>query len=92
MTGSNRTKVIAYMVENPLLLRGCKIIELQRKVTVAIGIEAPLSTLGGLRRDLGWPPLQVKASFKADARIAKLEETLSYIVTQLNIDLPERLK
>lgn len=92
MTGSNRTKVIAYMVENPLLLRGCKIIELQRKVRVAIGIEAPLSTLGGLRRDLGWPPLQVKASFYTDARIAKLEETVSYIVTQLNIDLPERLK
>lgn len=83
------------MVENPLLLRGCKIIELQRKVRVAIGIEAPLSTLGGLRRDLGWPPLQVKASFYTDARIAKLaklEETVSYIVTQLNIDLPERLK
>jgi len=80
------------MVENTLLLRGCKLNDLQRKITVNIGIEAPLSTLGGLRRDLGWPPLLVAAAAKTDVRIAKLEETISYLVTQLNIELPDRLK
>jgi hypothetical protein len=80
------------MVENTLLLRGCKLQVLQRKIALNTGIEAPLSTLGGLRRDLGWPPLQVAANAKADVRIAKLEETISYLVTQLNITLPDRLK
>ena len=91
MKGIERTLVIQHMVENAHGLRQEKMVELDRAIREATGIVTPYSTLGKLRRDLGWPSLSVKL-VKVGTRVEKPEDTVSYLFTQLNIDLPERLK
>jgi hypothetical protein len=91
MKGTERTKIIAFLASNKDELVELGIKDLRRKAIVNAGIDAPESTLGRLRLDLGWPTLRRK-SVDPVVRIAKLEETLAYAINQLGIDLPDRLK
>jgi len=79
------------MASNAEKLQALTIPDLGDSIEAAIGIKAQVSTLRGLRADLEWPLLRKKPT-KLYTRVDRLEEKLNYLVNQLNIDLPDRLR
>lgn len=79
------------MSANADQLKTLSVSDLTKAIFEGTGITAPDSTLRGLRSDLEWPRFRKKPT-KLYTRVDRLEETVSYLVNQLNIDLPERLK
>ena len=91
MNGTNRTKVIAYLAGNQSILDGLSIKPLANNVFSATGIHCPVSTLGRLRQDLGWPTLRRKSE-DPKVRIAKLEEQMAFLIKENGFELPDNLK
>ena len=92
MKGIERTQVIKAMITDEEALKEVKTPALQNTIFEKTGIIAPLSTLGKLRKDLDWPRLIKKPQVDQSAQVEKLQEVVGYLINQLNIDLPERLK
>ena len=91
MKRSQKTLVLLHMASNAEKLQALTIPDLGDSIEAAIGIKAQVSTLRGLRADLEWPLLRKKPT-KLYTRVDRLEEKLNYLVNQLNIDLPDRLR
>jgi hypothetical protein len=91
MKRSDKTTITLFMANNAVLLQNLSIAELADKISEGTNIVPAKTTIAGLRQDLKWPALR-KKSVRLENRVHRLEQTLDYIIFQLNIELPNRLK
>lgn len=92
MKGSDRTKIIAHMVKHEDFLKELKISPLREHIHLATGIDVSDAVLGEQRRNLEWPSLRNVGKVDPEVRIELLEDTVKYLLNQLNITLPDYLK
>lgn len=92
MKAHEKNTMLLALKENEDELKTLGFGDLRSWVFDSLGFNAPRSTLADQRKALGWPPLRQNSDYSLKEQVCRLEQTIEYLYSQLNIDLPDRLK